>query len=124
MILLWVLRIALFAQLLLGLGRFFGLVVEPRVWETHISLGIVIVVLALVALRPRAGVLYDGLRIAARFFPLAPLLTGLGMTFALLPRDLALILVHMLLGLATIGLVEAAAARQRRALRSPTGPGP
>ncbi|MBI4493227.1 MAG: hypothetical protein HY690_10600 [Chloroflexi bacterium] len=35
----------------------------------------------------------------------------------LLPRDLPVRLVHLAWGIATIGLVEAAAARQRRAQR-------
>ncbi|HEY8475699.1 MAG TPA: hypothetical protein VIN09_02385 [Chloroflexota bacterium] len=118
---LWLLRIALYLQVLLGLGRFFGLVTQQRLWETHITLGIVITILAIVALRPTARIPQDGVRRLARFVPLAPLALGLAMTFDLLNgRPLAIVLVHMALGLATVALVEMAAARQRRALRGVT----
>lgn len=119
MILLWILRILLYIQLVLGLARFSGLLVNQRIWESHITLGVVIAVLALVALRPLAGVPSTGVRVLARFAPLVPLALGLGFLFNLI-GGLPLVVLHMALGIGTIGLVEAAAAQQRRAQQSGT----
>lgn len=111
---LWVLRIALYVQVLLGLGRLFGLITNTRVWETHISLGILITVLALIAFRPVTGVVNDSLRMRARFAPIVPLALGLAM-FGKLLSGMPIVVIHMLLGLTTVALVEMAAGRQRRA---------
>lgn len=111
------LRVALYLQLALGLGRFTGLISDRRVWETHLSLGLLIAVLALVALRPRSAAPADPLGRLARFAPLAPLALGLGMRLGLLGGP-PVVLGHMTLGLATIALVELAAARHRRAVRA------
>ncbi|HLG52191.1 MAG TPA: hypothetical protein VKY56_11235 [Chloroflexota bacterium] len=116
--LLWILRILLYVQTLLGLVRYFGpsvgLLLNPRLWETHISLGVIIALLAIYALRPLPEVPTAPIRTVARFLPLAPLALGLGF-LAGLPTG-PLVIVHMLLGLAAVGSVEMAAARQRRAL--------
>jgi hypothetical protein len=116
MALLWVLRIALYLQFLLGFARLSGMLAGSRIWDAHLGLGILIVVLAVFALRPLPGVPGAGLRQAARFFPLLPLAVGLGFTLGALPRGhVAWWTIHVVLGLAAIGLVEAAAGRQRRA---------
>jgi hypothetical protein len=115
-----ILRIALYVQLLLGLTRYFGplvgLVLNQRIWETHISLGVLIVLLALYALRPLPGVGTTGVRVAARFMPLLPLLLGVGFLAQLIPTG-PFVILHMVLGLATIALVEVASGQERRALR-------
>lgn len=116
------LRIALYAQLALGLSRLFGasFAFDRRIWDLHILLALIIVVLALIALRPMDRVPQTALRAAARFAPLLPLLLGVGFLAGVLPRSPAIVGVHALLGLATIGLVEMSSARQRRALRQAT----
>jgi hypothetical protein len=115
-----VLRIVLYIQLLLGLVRYFGplagFTLNQRIWETHISLGVLIAILALYALRPLPGVLNTGIRLAARFMPLLPLALGLGFLLQIVPTG-AFVILHMLLGLATIALVEMASGQERRALR-------
>lgn len=113
-----VLRIALYIQLLLGLIRYIRPDILPaRVWDIHPGLGIVIAILALIALRPVKRVPAPGLRAAARFMPLAPL--ALGLLFLVgIAGGAALVGIHMLLGIATIGLVEMAAGRERRSLPS------
>lgn len=108
------LRIALYIQVLLGLGRFFGFIANQRVWETHISLGVVIAVLALFALGPNPRVRQDAMRTIARFVPLVTLLMGLAMWQDLIGGT-QIVMTHMLLGLITVGLVERAAAQQKRA---------
>src|SRR5690606_34840135 len=88
---------------------------NERIWETHTSLGILIAVLALIALRRLPGVEQDGLRNMARFAPILPLVTGM-----LLLSDMVsavwFIVLHLLLSLTALGLIEMASARQRRAL--------
>lgn len=111
------LRIALYAQVLLGLGRFFGMVTNPRVWEGHMSLGALIVVLALLGLRPHPKVGDDPIRNVARFAPVIVLLTGAFILSGVVPGR-GFVVLHMILGLLTVGLVERSAARQRRALTS------
>lgn len=108
-----VLRILFYVQLVLGLARLAGQVPNPRVWETHVTLGVVIAVLALVALRPAGGA-GTGLETAARFAPLLPLATGLAM-YADRAGGLAFVLLHVALAITALGLVEAAAGRRRRA---------
>lgn len=121
MALLWILRIALYVQLLLGLAKYFGpsvgIDLNQRIWEIHISLGILIALLALYALRPISKVRYTTTRAAARFAPLLPLVLGLGFEFHLIPTG-RVVIIHMVLGVLTIGLVEMAAARQKRLLAS------
>lgn len=116
-----ILRIMLYIQFILGLiayaGRFVGIQLGRGVLDFHGSLGILIAIVAIAVLRPIAGVPNSGIRTVARFFPLVPLAFGLGFMFHLIGGN-GLIGIHMLLGIITIGLVEAASARQRRALRS------
>ncbi len=115
-----ILRIALYIQFLLGLVRFFGprigFSLDNRVWDTHVTLAIVITLLALYALRPLPDVPSSGVRVAARFAPLVPLLVGIGFLTGVIPTG-ALVVVHMLLGVLTIALVEMASGQERRALR-------
>lgn len=119
------LRIVFYLQFLLGFFRslvvVFGVtggwvnwILNQRIWETHTSLGILITLLALIALRPLPQVEQDGLRNMARFAPILPLLTGM---LLLSNRVTAtwFIVLHLLLGLAALGLIEMASARQRRA---------
>ncbi len=120
--LLWILRIALYLQLVLGAwgfsGRFTGSYPPKMIWDWHILLAVVIVVLALVALRPLTKVPNSGARVAARFMPLLPFVFGLGFLFGVIGGT-PLVVVHIALALITIGLVEAAAGQQRRALAAP-----
>jgi len=118
-----ILRILLYIQLILGLIIYFGplagLTLGRGSLDFHGALGILIAIIALVVLRPTHGVPNSGVRTAARFFPLVPLVFGLGFMFRLISGN-PLVIIHMLLGIAALGLVEAAAARQRRAVRQPS----
>ena len=105
-----VLRVLLYAQVALGVGRFGGLIRNEAVWRAHLALAFLIALLALVVLRPRPGVATSGLRTVARFGPLVALATGLAIFFELAGGGLTL--VHVLVGLTVVGLVEAAAARE------------
>jgi len=116
--LLWVLRICLYVQLLLGIVRFFGprvsdFVLNQHIWELHRGLAFVIAILAIIALRPKPGVENNGIRITARFFPLLPLLLGLGFMLGIAYSE-SLVILHMVLGIISLALVEMAAARERR----------
>jgi hypothetical protein len=117
-----ILRILLYIQLLLGLvkygGQRIGLPPLGHVFDVHELIGVIIAILAIYALRSQPGVQNTGIRVAARFFPLLPLVLGLG--FVAMPNILSLphiVLLHMVLGIATIALVEMASAQQRRAQR-------
>jgi hypothetical protein len=117
------LRVLFYLQLLLGLVLgWFLFVSGPSnihpVLDPHITLGVIIAILALWVMRPLPGVPNSGVRIAARFAPLLPLLLGFLFLAGVVLDTKTLILVHMLLGLLALGLVEAAAGQQRRALRS------
>ncbi|MBE3599553.1 MAG: hypothetical protein IMX02_12485 [Limnochordaceae bacterium] len=108
------LRILFYVQALMGLSRFGGLLRAGPLWETHVTLGVVIALLALAAFRPREDVPVPGLRAAARFAPLLPLLTGA----AILSQSVqgrGFTLLHVLLGILALGLVEMAAAGERKA---------
>ncbi|HUX87706.1 MAG TPA: hypothetical protein VMW65_11945 [Chloroflexota bacterium] len=115
-----VLRIMLYIQFVLGLiasaAEFGGMQVNRGVFDFHGLLGILIAIVAIAVLRPVSGVPNSGIRTVARFFPLVPLVVGLGFMFHIIGGH-GLIGIHMLLGIITIGLVEAASAQQRRALR-------
>lgn len=108
-----VLRVLFYVQFLLGLARLAGLVTNRRIWETHVTLGVLIAALALVAVRPRPET-PSGLVTAARLTPLLPLATGLAM-YADVAGGLAFTLLHVALALAALGLIEMASARQRKA---------
>lgn len=112
-----ILRLALYFQLLLGLGRMFGYVTHQGLWELHLGIGALIVVLAIGALRPIPRLTNPGPRAAARWFPLLPMAVGLAMYFGMIGGR-PVVMLHALLGVITIGLVEVAAGRQRRASRS------
>jgi hypothetical protein len=115
MTLLWVLRAALYITFSLGVGRLLGLLTDRRLWDWHLGLGVAIVILALIALRPLPRVPASGLRQTARFFPLLPFAVGMALRFDLI-GGAAVIIIHVALGIVTIGLIEAAAVRQRQAL--------
>ena len=114
------LQIALYVQFVLGLFLFFGKYVgfpaNPGVGGIHALLGIIVAVMALIALRPKAGVPSNGIRTAAWLGPLVPLALGLSIMVHAVPGS-SLTPVHMLLGIIVIGLVEGAAGQERRALR-------
>ncbi|MBO8141288.1 MAG: hypothetical protein H0Z37_03790 [Firmicutes bacterium] len=114
------LRIALYIQVLLGLGRFFGFIANQRLWETHISLGVLIAVLALLAMRPHPKAGNDAVRVLARFMPLITLFVGLGLWQDVFVGRFA-VMIHMLLGLISVGLVERAGAQERRAAAGRAG---
>lgn len=113
----WVLRLAMLAQLVLGFGRFFGMVPDPRIWETHISLGVLIAVLALIMLRPLPSVPASGMRQAAQWLPLLVLIIGVLMWAGVLGGR-SIVMLHMTLGILSFGLIEASMARERKALRA------
>lgn len=108
------LRYALYVQLLLGLGRMFGMVPNEAIWGIHTGVGIIVAILGLLALRPLPELDGDIVRAIARFAPVITLLTGLAMMFNVVTR---FAMIHMLIGIVTIGLVEMSAGRQRRALQ-------
>jgi hypothetical protein len=117
-----VLRILLYVQLLLGLvkygGERIGLPPLGHVFDFHELIGVIVAILAIYALRPLPGVQDTGVRMAARFFPLLPLVLGIG--FVAIPNLVStphIVLLHMVLGIATIALVEIASAQQRRSQR-------
>lgn len=116
------LRYGLYAQLLLGLGRMFGLVPSATLWMFHVIIGIGVGILALVALQPLPQMTGDVMRTIARFAPLATLIVGFMWMGNVVPGR-GFIMFHMLLGIITVGLVEMSAGRQRRLFRddAPTG---
>lgn len=112
------LRLLMYIQLATGLIRaapFAGVTVSLSLGVVHLVIGIIAVILAPLALGPVDGIPESTVRRLARMAPLAPLLIGLGLRFGVLLSPWW-ILVHVLLGIATIALIEMAAARQRRAL--------
>lgn len=125
------LRIAFYLQFLLGLfrslpvvlgvgGNWIAWIMNERIWETHISLGVLIAVLALIALRPHPRLHGDRMRTMARFAPLLPLATGLLLWQGVIASSgtgvvRGFIILHIILGIASLGLIEMASARQRRA---------
>lgn len=108
-----ILRVALYIQFSLGIGRFFGLITGRGLWDIHIALGIAIVVLALITFRPQRQLPQTVLRWIAEFIAILPLVVGLLLMFDVI-EGLAAVLVHMALGVLTIGLIEGAAAQSRR----------
>ena len=115
-----VLRIALYVQLLLGLFRYaerFGAPPLGHIFDIHQLIGVIVVVLALYAFRSIPGVPNTGVRIAARFFAIVPLVLGLGFVATVIPTRSLYVGIHMLAGIMTIALVEMAIAQQRRARR-------
>jgi hypothetical protein len=117
----WTLRISFWLQALLGLGLARALAglrplgVPSGEGDLHMLVGIIAAVLAIVVLRPTGP--DDTFTSMARFFPLLALLVGLGIRFMGL-GTLPVAVIHILLGIAAIGLVEAAVARRKRALRA------
>ena len=114
----WALRGAFILQALLGLGLSRGLLgmrplgVPSGEGDLHMLVGIVAAVLALVVLRPVEG--DDGMVSLARVFPMVPLAFGLLIRFGGV-TGIEFVFVHVLLGVAAVGLVEMAIARRRRA---------
>lgn len=114
MVLILLLRIMLYIQLILGAIRYLWPGTLPRsIWDLHLGFGILIAALALFAFRPRLTAGGAGIQLAARFMPLLPLALGLGFRLNLFDSG-TLVLIHILLALATIAVVEMAAARRRR----------
>ena len=115
-----ILRILLYVQLLLGLVKYagarIGLPTLGRVFDVHVLIGLIVAILAIYALRSVPGIRNTGIRIVARFFPLLPLALGIGFLAHVVPVP-AFVVLHMVLGIATIGLVEVSTAQQRRAQR-------
>ena len=113
----WALRISFWLQALLGLGLariLFGQAPADSELNAHLVVGLVAAILAIVVLRPTGP--DDTFTTLARFFPLVPLLVGLAIRFGGVGGQ-AIFILHILLGLASIGLIEAAVARRRRVLR-------
>ena len=113
------LRILLYIQLLLGLVKYAGASVGinlGRIFDVHVLIGVIIAILAIYALRSVSGVRNSGIRIAARFFPLLPLALGIGFLAHVVSVG-SFVILPMILGIATIALVEMASAQQRRAQR-------
>lgn len=108
-----ILRLALYVQFSLGIGRFFGLIPGRGLWDVHRALGVVIVLLALFAFRPKRNIPQTGLRWIAQFVAILPLVAGLLLLFNLI-GGVPAVLLHMALGILTIGLIEGAAAEARR----------
>ena len=114
----WALRGAFLLQALLGLGLSRGLLglrplgVPSGEGDLPMLVGIVAAVLAGVVLRPAAG--DTPLATVARYFPMLPLAVGLLIRFAGF-SGLAVVVLHILLGIAAVGLVESTLARRRRA---------
>ena len=119
----WVVRAAFWLQLLLGLGLsrgFFGarpLGLPGAEGDVHMLVGIVAAILAIVYFRPGTTLPGNGLTTAAAFFPLLPLALGLLVRFGGMTA-VPVVALHALLGLAAVGLIEAASARRRRLLRA------
>lgn len=111
--LLKVLRYSLYAQLLLGLGRMFGMVPSEVLWKLHLVIGLVAVLLAVMSLGPLPGVGAEAMRAVARFAPVVTFAVGLATAEGWLPGR-GFVMIHILLGIITIGLVEMSAGRQRR----------
>lgn len=86
--------------------------------DFHMLIGIVGAVLAILTFRPGGAAPSNGLTTLAAFFPLLPLIFGLMIRFGGM-GSVPITLVHILLGIAAIGIVEAASARRRRLLATP-----
>jgi hypothetical protein len=119
MVLVWTLRVLLYAQLLLGFDRFSGSG-GTITRELHLTFGFIVSLLALFVFRRREGTPDVPTRRAAQLLPLLPLALGLAFRFAglhLLPGvGTLLVALHVILAFATVGVVEVTAGRQRRAL--------
>ncbi len=123
MSLILVTRLLLYAQIILGTLQSPGLMNGvPAILHTHRSLAFVIPVVAFLAFRPKPGVPDSVAGFAARYGPVVTLSLGLvnwiGFKFlAVMPVEayLAVMGVHMLVGIAVVAFVEVAAGKARRA---------
>lgn len=112
----WVLRVVFLLQVLVGLSLSRGLLgarplgVASGEGDIHMLLGLIAAILTLVAIRPNGA---DGFGWLARLFPLVPLALGLAIRFAG-AGSLPIVSLHIVVGIATIGLVEMTFARARR----------
>lgn len=112
-------RVVFWIQALLGLGLvriFMGQAPSDGEKTMHMVVGIVAALLAIYTFRP-GTVPSNGLTLAAAFFPLVPLVLGLLIRSGAL-GNLPTIGVHAVLGVAAVGLIEAASARRRRLARA------
>ena len=115
------LRIVALATFFVGLGMFAG-TIEGSLWRwLHLLGGLATVILAGVTLGPRAGAaIASALRGPLRWawwWPVLPFAIGLTIFLRLWTDQLFMpaLLLHILLGIAAIGLIEAALGRARRA---------
>lgn len=122
--LLWALRIVFILQALAGLGlsrAFFGMrpLGNPGGELTlHLILGILAAVMAIIVLRPFPGSGANQMTMLAGLFPLIPLGLGLAMEYGGLKGNVPIALVHVVLGIASVGLIEVSIAQKRRAMRA------
>lgn len=119
---LWALRGAFLLQALLGIGlsrAFLGmrsLGAPSGEGDMHMLIGTIAAVLAIIVLKPEPGDENPSMVTLARFFPLVPLAAGL-MVWPRLGIGMSsaeFVILHIVLGIAAIGLVEMTVARRRR----------
>jgi len=113
-------RVVFWIQALLGLGLariFMGQAPSDSEKTVHMVVGIVAALLAIYTFRPGTSAPSNGLTTAAAFFPLVPLVVGLLIRSGAL-GNLPTMGVHALLGIAAVGLIEAASGRRRRLARA------
>lgn len=111
------LRISLYIQFILGMLRMVG-AVPSGLWTLHVVFGVLAALLALIVLKPTPhdrGPLVS----IARFAPFVVLLLGFAIMGAMGGQGLTLL--HVILGIASIGLVEATLGRRKRSSAGSAG---
>ena len=78
-----------------------GWLVNQRVWETHVSIGLLAAIIALFVLRPHPRIGTDAIRTLARFAPTVTLVYGLFMYMDVL-RGTTVVWIHITLGVITV----------------------
>ncbi|MBM4417797.1 MAG: hypothetical protein FJ033_05730 [Chloroflexi bacterium] len=113
----WVLRILIVLQLLVGLSLSRGLFGMRQLGapsgegDIHMLIGILLAIAAIAIVRPARGSVLGWI---GRFSALVPLVIGLLVRFAGM-TGVEVVLVHIVLGLVAFGLIEMAMAQSRRA---------